>query len=175
MSGCTGRFNHAGLADMEGRNHPWIWQHVWELSRLRLIDDGLGPRCVFGAGSAAWRASGGVPLTFRLTQVLTGHGCFDESFLRIILATRTRIQRSTRWSIVWCGLTNAGNRSGLFSSELLPSSSHSGPVRVEEQMGSSRLLLPHDMFAEGHGRKAERAKPPSLSPRWEEESAASQG
>jgi hypothetical protein len=31
----------------------------------------------------AWRDRGGVPLTFRMTQVLTGHGVFGEYLLKI--------------------------------------------------------------------------------------------
>jgi hypothetical protein len=31
----------------------------------------------------AWRNQGGVPLTYRMTQVLTGHGVFGEYLLRI--------------------------------------------------------------------------------------------
>lgn len=63
-----------------------VWQGVWELWRQRLLGEGLDSHRTVGAVLSsweAWRGGAGVPLTFRVTQVLTGHGCFGEYLCRI--------------------------------------------------------------------------------------------
>lgn len=60
---------------------------IWERWRSRLVEeDAVRPHRAVRAvlpNWDAWREHGGVPLTFRTTQVLTGHGVFGEYLLRI--------------------------------------------------------------------------------------------
>ncbi|XP_033360170.1 uncharacterized protein LOC117239019 [Bombus vosnesenskii] len=60
-------------------------EDTWDLWRSQLIEEGGEHR---GAEAVlpnweAWRSRHGLPLTFRLTQVLTGHGVFSEFLKRI--------------------------------------------------------------------------------------------
>nr|XP_033204522.1 uncharacterized protein LOC117165170 [Bombus vancouverensis nearcticus] len=60
---------------------------IWERWRSRLLEeDAVRPHRAVHAvlpNWDAWRERGGVPLTFRVMQLLTGHGVFGEYLLRI--------------------------------------------------------------------------------------------
>lgn len=62
-------------------------KETWERWRSQLIqEDAVRPHRAVRAvlpNWEAWRDRGGAPLTFRMTQVLTGHGVFGEYLLRI--------------------------------------------------------------------------------------------
>ncbi|XP_033360580.1 uncharacterized protein LOC117239833 [Bombus vosnesenskii] len=58
---------------------------TWDRLRSQLIKEGgeyLGAEAVF-SNWEAWRSRHGLPLTFRMTQILTGHGMFCEFLKRI--------------------------------------------------------------------------------------------
>jgi hypothetical protein len=60
---------------------------IWERWRSQLLEeDTTRPHRAVRAilsNWEAWRDRGGVPLTFRMTQILTGHGMFGEYLLKI--------------------------------------------------------------------------------------------
>jgi hypothetical protein len=62
-------------------------QRIWERWRSQLlVEDTTRPHRAVRAilpNWEAWRDRGGVPLTFRMTQVLTGHSVFGEYLLKI--------------------------------------------------------------------------------------------
>nr|XP_033188909.1 uncharacterized protein LOC117156205 [Bombus vancouverensis nearcticus] len=62
-------------------------KEVWERWRSQLIqEDAVRPHRAVRAvlpNWETWRDRGGAPLTFRMTQLLTGHGVFGEYLLRI--------------------------------------------------------------------------------------------
>jgi hypothetical protein len=62
-------------------------RRIWERWRSQLlVEDTTRPHRAVRAillNWEAWRDRGGVPLTFRMTQVLTGHGVFGEYLLKI--------------------------------------------------------------------------------------------
>jgi hypothetical protein len=66
----------------------------------------------------AWRNQGGAPLTYRMTQVLTGHGVFGEYLLRIQREGTFRRKRRTRHSTRWSFVRRGRNRDASFSSKL---------------------------------------------------------
>ena len=85
---------------------------IWERWRSQLLEeDTVRPHRAVRAVLPKWkewRDRGGVPLTFRTTQVLTGHGVFGEyllKFRREVTSTchhwrRRKTRRSTRWRFV---------------------------------------------------------------------------
>jgi hypothetical protein len=63
-----------------------VKRRIWERWRSQLLEEDTtrphrAVRAIF-PNWEAWRDRGGVPLTFRMTQVLTGHGVFGEYLLK---------------------------------------------------------------------------------------------
>jgi hypothetical protein len=71
------------VLDVREKERRWTWER-W---RSQLVEeDAVRPHRAVRAvlpNWEAWRVRGGVPLTYRMTQVLTGYGVFGEFPLRI--------------------------------------------------------------------------------------------
>jgi hypothetical protein len=87
----------------------------WERWRSQLVaEDAVRPHRAVRAvlpNWEAWRGRGGVPLTFMMTQVLTGCGVFGEYLLRIQReVTSTIVRKRTRRNIPWSSAQLGRNR-----------------------------------------------------------------
>jgi hypothetical protein len=74
-----------GLSALNVREEAKL--EIWERWRSQLMEeDARRPHRAVRAvlpNWEAWKDQGGVPLTFRTTQMLTGHGVFSEYLLKI--------------------------------------------------------------------------------------------
>jgi hypothetical protein len=87
-------------------------RRLWERWRSQLLEEDTtrphrAVRAIF-PNWEAWRDRGGVPFTFRMTQVLTGHGVFGAT------AKRKKIRHNTHWSAAQRGK----NRAAYYASPL---------------------------------------------------------
>jgi hypothetical protein len=93
-------------------------RRLWERWRTQLLEeDTTRPHRAVRAilrNWEAWRDRGGVPLKFRMAQVLTGHGVFGEYLLKIQREVtichhcqRRKIRHNTHWSAAQRGKNHA--------------------------------------------------------------------